>query len=133
MSRIKGSWMKITFLAMGIASTVWFLVRNTQAEGNVSVHAHSGTDNVGICDLPPYPVWHDCGIQESKAQFQAVKLQLWDPFRSGSNCRFSIFPSQRTKMLMQKVVRWVIMPNQPVGVARIFPDRLFGFTTGVTK
>jgi hypothetical protein len=139
MSRIKkASWMKITFLAMGIASTVWFLVRVIPRPQRA----------IYPCMRIAAPIMSGFVIylltlfgtiaayRKARLSFKQLNYSYGILFVVVAIAGSVFFLSQRTENAYAKSgAGWVIMPNQPVGVAKgIFPGRVvWVHNPGVTK
>ena len=129
MSRIKtASWMKISFLAMGIASTVWFLVRVIPKPQRATYPCM----RVAAPIMSGFVIYlltlfgTIAAYRKARLSFKQLNYRYGTLFLIVAIVGSVFFLSQRSEDAYAKSpAEWVIMPNQPVGVAKgIFPGRV---------
>jgi uncharacterized protein (DUF362 family) len=124
----RSTWFKITFIAAGIASTIWFLVRVIPKPQRATYPCM----RVAAPVMSGFVVWL-LTLIVSVAAFRKVKLHfLKSNYVYGVVFMLIVFAGsifvdcrEKGNAAPADSAEWVIVPNQPVGSARgIFPGRV---------
>jgi hypothetical protein len=121
-------WFKITFIAMGIASTAWFLIRVIPKPSRATYPCM----RVAAPVMSGFVIWL-LSVSGAIASFRRAKLH----FRKANylNASFFLlltalfaavfFARNNVEAIARPSAEWVIVPNNPAGAAKgIFPGRV---------
>jgi hypothetical protein len=129
LSRISGSFIaKITFIAMGIASTVWFLVRVIPKPSRAAYPCM----RVAAPMMSGFVIWL-LSLSGAVAAFRKAKLHLRKAnylygavfLVAAVACSIIFIGRKSETAYARSIADWIIVPNHPAGTAKgIFPGRV---------
>lgn len=124
----RGNFLKLTFIITGIVSTIWFIVRVIPKPSRATYPCM----RVAAPMMSSFVIWL-LAVAGSVGAFRTAKLNF-----AHSNYMYAtlflvlsltgflfVFNRENGSAISKSSVEWVIVPNQPVGVAKgIFPGRV---------